>query len=88
MPSIFVEGHKKMLEGRIKSVINSQSSLIDSSRNVNKKQNFILLRNKIGYLQPMFATFTIYDDNDYSNTYVIKAKMEPKDSKSVYAYYI
>ena len=46
MPSIFVEGHKKMLEGRIKSVINSQSSLIDSSRNVNKKQNFILLRNK------------------------------------------
>ena len=29
-----------------------------------------------------------YDDNDYSNTYVIKAKMEPKDSKSIYAYYI
>ena len=88
MPSIFVEGHKKMLEERIKNVINSKSSLIDSSRNVNKKQNFILLRNKIGYLQPMFATVHIYDDNDYSNTYVIKVKMEPKDSKSVYAYYI
>ncbi len=88
MPSIFVEGHKKMLETRIKNVINSQSSLLDSTRNVNKKQIFILLRNKIGYLQPMFSTFTIYDDNDYSNTYIIKAKMEPKDSKSVYAYYI
>ena len=88
MPSIFVEGHKKMMEDRIKKVINSQSSLLDSTRNVNKKQLFILLRNKIGYLQPMFSTFTIYDDNDYSNTYVIKAKMEPKDSKSVYAYYI
>ena len=88
MPSIFVEGHKTMLEERIKKVINSQSSLLDSSRNVNKKQYFILLRNKIGYLQPMFSTMTIYDDNDYSNTYVIKAKMEPKDSKSIYAYYI
>ena len=88
MPSIFVDGHKRMLENRIKKVINSQSSILDSTRNVNKKQIFILLRNKIGYLQPMFSTFTIYDDNDYSNTYVIKAKMEPKDSKSVYAYYI
>ena len=88
MPSIFVEGHKKMLEERIKKIINNKSSLLDSTRNVNNKQIFILLRNKIGYLQPMFSTFTIYDDNDYSNTYIIKAKMEPKDSKSVYAYYI
>jgi len=88
MPSIFVEGHKKMLEDRIKNMINSQSSLLDSSRNVNKKQNFILFRNKIGYLLPMNATFTIYDDSDYSNTYIIKGKMEPRDSKSMYAFYI
>ena len=88
MPSIFVEGHKKMLEERIKKMISSQSSLLDSSRNVNKKQTFILLRNKIGYLLPMNTSFTIYDDSDYSNTYIIKAKMEPKDSKSMYAYYI
>ena len=81
MPSLFVEGHKKMLEERIKKVINSHSSILDSSRNSNKKQNFILLRNKIGYLQPMFSSFKIYDDNDYSNTYVIKGKLEPKDSK-------
>ena len=88
MPSIFVEGHKKMLEERIKKMISSQSSLLDSSRNVNKKQTFIILRNKIGYLLPMNAGFTIYDDSDYSNTYIIKAKMEQKDSKSMYAYYI
>ena len=88
MPSIFVEGHKKMLVDRIKKMINSHSSLLDSSRNSNKKQTFILLRNKIGYLLPMNASFTIYDDSDYSNTYIIKGKMEPKDSKSIYAYYI
>ena len=88
MPSIFVEGHKKMLADRIKKMISSQSSLLDSSRNVNKKQTFILLRNKIGYLFPMNSSFTIYDDSDYSNIYIIKAKMEPKDSKSMYAYYI
>ena len=88
MPSIFVEGHKKMLETRIKKMINSQSSILDSSLNSTKKHNFILLRNKVGYLIPMNSNFTIYDDSDYSNTYIIKGKMEPKDSKSVYAYYI
>ena len=88
MPSIFADGHKKMLEERIKKMISSQSSILDSSRNTNKKQTFILFRNKIGYLCPMNCSFTIYDDSDYSNTYIIKAKMEPKDSKSVYAYYI
>ena len=88
MPSIFVEGHKRMLEDRIKKMIGSQSSILDSTRNVNKKQSFILLRNKIGYLLPMNATFTIYDDSDYSNTYIIKGKMEPRDSKSMYAFYI
>ena len=88
MPLIFVEGHKKMLENRIKKIVSSQSSIIDSSLNSNKKQNFILLRNKIGYLLPMNSSFTIYDDSDYSNTFIIKGKMEPKDSKSLYAYYI
>ena len=88
MPSIFVDGHKKMLENRIKKLINSQSSLLDSSRNDNKKHAFILLRNKIGYLLPMNATVHIYDDSDYSNTYIIKVKLEPKDAKSMYAYYI
>ena len=88
MPTIFAEGHKKMLEERIKRMISTQSSFMDSSRNTNQKQNFILLRNKIGYLLPMNSKFTIYDDSDYSNTYIIKGKMEPKDSKSVYAYYI
>ena len=88
MPSIFIEGHKKMLEEKIKKMISSQSSLMDSSNNSNQKQNFILLRNKIGYLLPMNTSFKIYDDSDYSNTYIIKGKMEPKDSKSVYAFYI
>ena len=88
MPTIFVEGHKKMLEERIKRIISTQSSLMDSARNSNQKQNFILLKNKVGYLLPMNSKFTIYDDSDYSNTYIIKAKMEPKDLKSVYAYYI
>ena len=36
----------------------------------------------------MKASFTVDDDSDYSNTYIIKGKMEPKDSKSIYAYYI
>ena len=34
------------------------------------------------------ASFMILDDNDYSDSYLVKIKMEMKDSKSEYAYYI
>ena len=42
----------------------------------------------MGYLVPFNAKFTVFDDNDFSNSYVIKAYLEPRDAKSIYAYYI
>ena len=88
MPNLFIEGHMKMLENRIKKVSTDQDSKRDSFRESTKKQIFILAQSKIGYLIPLNSKYNIYDDNDYSNTFVIKAKMELRDTKSVYAYYI
>ena len=88
MPSIFVEGHAKMLEEHIKRMHSHQNSQRDSFRASDKKETFLLPKTKMGYLSPLNAKFTVYDDNDFSNNFVIKVKMEAKDTKSVYAYYV
>ena len=88
MPSIFVDGHAKMLEGHIKKMHSNQNSQRDSFRASDKKETFLLPKSKMGYLSPLNAKFTVYDDNDFSNNFVIKVKMEAKDTKSVYAYYV
>ena len=88
MPSIFVEGHAKMLEEHIKKMHSHQNSQRDSFRASDKKETFLLPKSKMGYLAPLNAKFTVYDDNDFSNNFVIKVKLEAKDTKSVYAYYV
>jgi len=42
----------------------------------------------MGYILPYIFKLIIYDDNDFSNTYIIKFKLEPKENKNVYPYYI
>ena len=88
MPSIFQEGHAKMLEMHIKKMHSQNNSQRDSFRGPDKKETFIIPKTKMGYLTPLNAKFTVYDDNDFSNNFVIKVKMEAKDTKSVYAYYV
>ena len=88
MPSIFQEGHAKMLEAHIKKMHSQQNSQRDSFRGMDKKETFILPKTKMGYLTPLNAKFTVYDDNDFSDNFVIKVKMDAKDTKSVYAYYV
>ena len=88
MPSIFIDGHSKMLEAHIKKMHSQQNSQRDSFRGSDKKETFILVKTKMGYLTPLNAKFTVYDDNDFSDNFVIKVKMEAKDTKSVYAYYV
>ena len=88
MPSIFIDGHSKKVEEYIKTFHFQKHSDKDSFREIDKKRNFILIKNKMGYLVPFNAQHSIFDDNDFSNSFVIKSKLEPLDPKSTYAYYI
>ena len=88
MPSIFIDGHSKKVEEYIKTFHFQKHSDKDSFREIDKKRNFILIKNKMGYLVPFNAQHSIFDDNDFSNSFVIKSKLEPLDAKSTYAYYI
>ena len=88
MPSIFIDGHSKKVEEYIKNYHSQKISDKDSFRGGEKKNTLILIKNKMGYLVPFNTYFKIYDDNDFSNSFIFKARLELRDTKSIYAYYI
>ena len=88
MPGIFSNEHGKMLANRIKTIRTTINAHKDNFRASDKKQIFILPKTKVGFLIPINARFTVYNDDDFSNTYIIKAKFEAKDTKSIYAFYV
>ena len=74
--------------GCIKNLNIVQKSPQEFSRGNDHNQIFLLPKNKMGYILPYFCKFIIYDDNDFSNSYIIKGKLEPKENKTSYSYYI
>ena len=88
MPSLFVDGHSKKVEEYIKKMHFQNNIKNDSFLGIDNKKKFILIKNKMGYLIPFNVIFTIFDDNDFSNSFIIKAQLEIADVKSIYPYYI
>ena len=88
MPKIFIDGHARMLSETIKKMHLKQHSQRNSYRDNDKKNIFLVCKTKMGYLIPLTSKFTIYEDTDFSNSFIIKSQLEAKDTKSVYAYYI
>ena len=88
MPKIFIDGHARMLSETIKKIHLRHNSQRNSYRDSDKKNIFIVTKSKMGYLIPLTSKFNVYEDTDFSNSFIIKAQMEAKDTKSVYAYYI
>ena len=88
MPEIFRPGHANMLSEKIRQIHLKHKSDRNSYRENAKKKNFIVAKNKMGYLIPLVSQITINEDSDFSNSFILKAYLEAKDTKSVYAYYI
>lgn len=87
-PNILIDGHSKKVEEFIKNNHIHKNVEKESFHGAEKKKSFILIKSKMGYLVPFNVKFTIFDDNDFSNSFVIKANLELRDAKSTYAYYI
>ena len=88
MPSILSEGHSKRLEEYIKIYSSQKNQDKDAFQNSEKMKQFILIKSKMGYLVPFMIRYILYDNNDFSNNFLIKGKLESKDVKSMYAYYL
>ena len=89
MPSIYVEDHAAMIGRSIKKMRTSMSTNREALKAaMEKRVVFVLPKTKTGYLLPINTRFAVYNDDDFSNAYIVKLRMEYKDTKSVYAYYI
>ena len=90
-PNVLIDEHLKYLEECIKSLHNNQNNQKDISykeNEANKNIKVIIVKNRMGYIIPLFSSVKIIEDNDYSDSTLIKIKMEKRESKSEYAYYI
>ena len=90
-PNFLIEENNKYLEESIKLLHNGQNNQNDLSfqeNDSNKNTKLIIVKSRMGYIFPLFASFTILDDNDYSDSFLVKIKLENKQAKSEYAYYV
>jgi hypothetical protein len=88
MPEIFKAGHTQMLSNKLKQYYHRNKDDKNSSRESDRKKTFIVAKSKMGYLFPFNAKTLLFEDTDFSNSFIIKTYIESKDSKSVYAYYV
>ena len=89
-PNILFEGNNKYLENYIQSInngINNQNDLLDQE-NKSKNSELIFIKNRMGYIFPIYYSLIILNDNDYSDSFLIKYIFENKTQKSEYAYYL
>ena len=90
-PNFLIEEHYKHLEENInllRNKLNIQKNLSYQENELNKNRKIIAVKSRMGYIFPFYANFIFLDDNDYSDSYLVKIKMETKESKSEYAYYV
>ena len=91
IPNILIEEHCKYLEECIKllnSGKNNQNDLSFRENDSNKNSKLMIIKNRMGYIFPIYSSFTILNDNDYLDSFLIKFKFENKEQKSEYPYYI
>ena len=89
-PNILIEENLNYLEECIKSLHNEQNNQKElyQENESDKNKKLIIIKSKMGYIFTLFSSFKILNGNDYSDSFLVKIKIERKESKSEYAYYI
>ena len=91
MPNLLNGSYNKYVGECIKTIHdgqNSQKNLSFRENDSNKDSKLIMIKNRMGYIFPFFSSLTISNDNDYSDSFLVKSKLENRDTKSEYSYSI
>ena len=80
----------KFLENQIKLLHRGQTiqTEIDEQNDSNKNSIFIFMKTRNGYIYPFSSSYIFSDNNDYSDSSLIKIKIENKELRYEYSYYI
>ena len=88
LPALYREIFCKDIENYIKTSSNKKENEDDSLNEIDKKKDFLLIKNKMGYINLYYVTCSFCKDNDFSDSFLIRMKLESVDTKSMYAFYI
>ena len=88
LPVLCRESFCKEVENYIKTSSNKKENEEDSLYEIDKKKDFLLIKNKMGYISLYYVTCSLCKDNDFSDSFLIRMKLESVDTKSMYAFYI
>ena len=91
IPNFLLEEFCKYIKDCIKVLHNGQKNqkeITYQGNDSNQITKLIIVKNRMGYIFPLYSSLRVLDDNDYSDSFLIKIKMEDKDNKSEYGYYI
>ena len=89
LPAIYNDSFSKKIENYIKTSLNDKKGEEKIFlKEMNKNKSFILIKNKMGYINQFYVKFKICEDNDFSDNTLIRMKLENVDTKSMYAFYI
>ena len=86
-PNILYEEHHKYLENCINSNL-GKINQNEQENNSNTNLDLIIIKNRMGYVLPIYHSFSFLNNNDYSNSFLIKTQFENKELKSEYSYFI
>ena len=86
-PNILIKQYLKYIEESLKLISNGQNNneedlIAYDDKNPNNNTKLIVVKNNIGYIFPLFASFKFINGNDYSDSLFIRIKMEKKELKS------
>jgi hypothetical protein len=90
-PKVLIESFSNYVEENIKLLHNNQNNqhfLSNNENESNGNEKLIVVKNRNGYIFPFFCSLAVSDDNDYSDSFLIKMKIYKKESKFEYAYNI
>jgi len=91
IPNFLLEEFCKYIEECIRLIHNGQKNqkeITYQENDSNQITKLVIVKSRMGYIFPLYSSLRVLDDNDYSDSFLIKIKMETKDNKSEYAYYI
>jgi len=87
MPNVYASDHYMAVARKIAS-INKIHDFGECNKFYDGATFQIVPRTKAGYLIPVVSQFEIYNDDDFSSTYIIKARFEIEETKNSYVYVI
>ena len=88
LSSIFKDSYSKEMENFIKFSTLKKDNEEDNLKGIEKTNYLILIKNKMGYINPFYLKCSLCENNDFSDSFLIRMKLETVDTKSMYAYYI